>query len=59
MFLGEVLNGLMHGYGEFYWGDSGKRYFGFYEEDKDMALGVIYGNLNHSMRSWASGKEER
>ena len=27
MYLGQIVKGSMSGYGEFYWGDSGKRYY--------------------------------
>ena len=45
MYMGEIVNGSMEGYGEMYWEDTGKRYFGFYEVDKRNGFGCYIWNL--------------
>jgi hypothetical protein len=50
----------MHGYGEFYWND-GKKYFGYYEEDKKHGFGVFIWNSQPKLKCyigfWEDGKQ--
>jgi hypothetical protein len=49
----------MNGYGEFHWPD-GKKYFGFYENDKKNGFGVFCwpGNAKIFLGGWSNGKQD-
>ena len=47
----------MHGYGEFIW-DKGKKYIGFYKNDKRDGFGIYYWPYNHFFVGfWKEGKQ--
>ena len=49
----------MDGYGEFYWGNEGKKYFGFYKDDLKQGFGVYVWNfdpIEAYMGFWEKGK---
>jgi hypothetical protein len=50
----------MHGYGEFFWKD-GKRYVGYYENDKKDGFGIYYWASPQSrvyIGFWKNGKQD-
>ena len=47
----------MNGYGEFYWKD-GKKYFGFYDNDKKNGFGIFYWpKEKFYIGFWKDGKQ--
>ena len=59
IYMGQLKNGLMNGYGEFFWSD-GKKYIGFYQDDNKHGFGIFLWSSNPLkvyIGFWSQGKQ--